>query len=211
MRNDFSPESFFNLSHFEYSDIFHNEEHVWNVIKKISSYLNNIFENKLKGNYAENIWVGENVSIDPTARIEGPAIILDHAKIGFNALVRGNVIIDKHAVVGTSCEVKNSILLNTCKAAHFNYVSDSILGNEVRLGAGAVIVNKRVDRGNVTIKTGNGQRIDTELKKFGSIIGDKSRIGANAVINPGTIIGKNTFVYPLESVYGIHDDNEIIK
>lgn len=211
MRNNFSPESFFNLSQFEYSDIFQNEDHVWNAIKKIPSYLALIFERKLRGNYAENIWIGEGVEIDPTARIEGPAIIQDHATIGFQALIRGNVIVGKHSVIGHASEIKNSILFPNCKAAHFNYVSDSILGNGVRLGVGSVIVNKRVDRGMVSIKVNNSERIDTQLKKFGSIIGDETRVGANAVINPGTIIGKNTLIYPLESVYGVHNDNEIIK
>ena len=191
MRNSFSPELFFNLSQFEYSGIFQKEDYVWNIIKKIPSYMAFLFEGKLKGNYAANIWIGKDVKLDPTARIEGPAIILDNASIGFNALVRGNVIIDKNAIVGHASEVKNSILLSASKAAHFNYVSDSILGNEVRLGVGSVIVNKRVDRGLVTIKVNEHERIDTQLKKFGSIIGDRTRVGANAVINPGTIIGKN--------------------
>ena len=211
MQNNFSPEKFFDLSDFSYADIFTDEVHVWDVIKKISPYLQSLFKSgKIKGNYSENVFIHESAYVDKTARIEGPTVILENAIIGFNAYIHGNVIIGKNAVVGTGTEVKNSIMLNTCKGSHYNYISDSLLGNEVRLGAGAVIVNKRVDRETIKIKLDN-ERIDTGIIKFGSVIGDRSRIGANAVINPGTIIGKNSLIYPLESVFGLHKDNETIK
>ncbi len=211
MHNNFSSENFFDLHNFLYSDLFTSEIHVWDVVKKISPYLTSLFASgAIKGNYSENVFIHPSAFVDKTARIEGPTLILENVQIGFNALIHGNVILDNNVVVGTGAEVKNSVLLNTCKASHYNYVSDSLLGNGVRLGVGAVIVNKRVDRETIKIKVGK-EKIDTGLIKFGSIIGDGSRVGANSVINPGTIIGKNSLVYPLESVFGLHAENEIIK
>lgn len=211
MRQNFSPHAFFDVSQFQYSDIFEGEEHVWNVIPNIGLYISSLFESgKVKGNYSENVYVHKTARIDKTARIYGPTIILENVQVGFHAFIHEHVLLDQNVVIGPGSEIKESMLLNTCKASHFNYISDSILGREVRLGAGAVVVNKRVDRQSITLSVA-GQKIDTGLTKFGSIIGDESRIGANAVINPGTIIGRNSLVYPLESVFGIHTDGEIIK
>jgi UDP-N-acetylglucosamine diphosphorylase / glucose-1-phosphate thymidylyltransferase / UDP-N-acetylgalactosamine diphosphorylase / glucosamine-1-phosphate N-acetyltransferase / galactosamine-1-phosphate N-acetyltransferase len=212
MRQNFSPESFFDLSSFRYKDIFEGEEYVWDVIKKVPDYIQHLFDSgKVKGNYAENVYVHESAKVDTTARIYGPTIIGEGAHVGFNAFIHENVILYNHSVVGPGSEIKASILFDTCKASHFNYVSECILGNEVRLGAGAVTVNKRVDRKNVSIKLPDGTRVDTGVTKFGGIIGDYTRLGSNAVINPGTLIGKNSLVYPLESVFGVHEDGEIIK
>ncbi len=209
--NQFLPEKYFDLGKFTYADIFDNEELVWDVIKKIPSYTEALFASgRLKGNYAENVYIAPSATVDNTARIIGPTIIGEKASIGFNAYIHGHVILDDNVVIGTGCEVKNAILLNTCKSAHFNYIGESILGNQVRIGAGALVVNKRVDRKTIHLKIGEN-KIDTGMTKFGAIIGDNSRVGANAVINPGTVIGQRTLVYPLESVFGLHGDDEIIK
>ena len=208
----YTPDTYFDLSKFVYADIFSKEQFIWNVVKKIRPYLQTLFDSgKVKGNYAENVYIANSAYIDSSARISGPTIIGENVRIDFNAYIHGNVIIDSEAVIGTGSEIKNSILLNTCKASHFNYVSDSLLGNQVRLGVGAVITNKRVDRTNIIIKLPDGTKIDTDSKRFGAIIGDNTRVGANSVINPGTIIGKNSLIYPLESVYGVHKDGEVIK
>src|SRR5476651_1012519 len=146
MQNRFTPIDLFTLSHFSYAELFDGIEYVWEAIPRIGIYINSLFESgKIKGNYSQNVFIAEGAAIDQTARIEGPTIICKNARVGFHSYIRGNVIVGENAVVGSFVEVKNAVLMNTCKLAHFNYVSDSILGNEVRFGVGAVIANKRVD------------------------------------------------------------------
>lgn len=211
MITSFKPTDFFDLSQFVYADLFDNVEHVWDAIPKIAVYLEELFASgKVKGNYAKDVYVEEGAEIDETARILGPTIIRRNAKVRFNANIRGNLIVDENAVVGSFNEVKNSLFMNTSKTSHFNYVSDSLLGNGVRLGVGSVIANKRVDRETIKIKV-QGQIMDTNLTKFGGILGDHSRIGANAVINPGSVLGKKVLVYPTESVFGIHDHETVVR
>jgi NDP-sugar pyrophosphorylase family protein len=207
----FHPSEFFDLSHSSSTELFEKSQNVWEIIPQLAIYLSHLFQSgKVKGNYAQDVYIEEGAEIDDTARILGPTIIKKNAKVSFNAYIHGNVIVEEHAVVGSFSETKNTLLMNTCKISHFNYVSDSILGNGVRFGVGAVVANKRVDRATIKLKI-NNERIDTNLTRFGAIIGDNSRIGANAVINPGTILGKKVLVYPTESVYGVHDHEEIIK
>lgn len=212
MKNTFAPNSFFDLSDFQFADLLQKETHIWDVIKNIAPYIASLFaDGKIKGNYAENVYVDPQATVDQTARVIGPTIICSGARVDFNAYIHGNVILDKNSVVGPGSEIKNSVLLNTCKASHLNYVSDSFLGNQVRLGAGAVITNRRLDRQNIMLGLDTKQKVDTGLTRFGAIIGDGSRIGANSVINPGTILSKNTKVFPLTSVFGTHLTEETIK
>jgi UDP-N-acetylglucosamine diphosphorylase / glucose-1-phosphate thymidylyltransferase / UDP-N-acetylgalactosamine diphosphorylase / glucosamine-1-phosphate N-acetyltransferase / galactosamine-1-phosphate N-acetyltransferase len=208
----FAPEKFFDLNSFVYKDIFQGKTAVWEVVAAIKPFLDSLFnDGRVKGNYAENVYVSPSATVDTTARIIGPAIIGENVQVQFNAYIAGNVILDNNVVIGPYTELKTAILLNTAKMSHRNFASHSILGNQARMGVGSVITDKRVDRSNIMIKVDAEKKIDTGSTRFGAIIGDWSRIGANAVINPGTIIGQRTLIYPLESVHGIHGDNEIVK
>ena len=157
----------------------------------------------------EDIWISKSATIEKSALIIGPCIIDEGAQIRHNAYIRGNVIIGKNAVVGNSCEIKNSILFDEAKAPHFNYVGDSILGYKSHIGAGVILSNLKSDESNVVIK--GKEVINTGLKKVGSFLGDKVEVGCNSVLNPGTIVGVNTSIYPLSNVRGVIDSNKIVK
>lgn len=207
----FKKENFFDLSNCDFSDLFKGNGNVWDVLGKINSYLKELFASgKIKGNYAKDVYVGKNVHIDRSANILGPAIIGEDSYIGDNVLIRGNFIIGRNVRLGHAVEIKNSIILSKATVAHFNYIGDSIIGNEVNLSAGAVVANYRLDKKPVVVNF-NGEKIKTELLKFGAVIGDSSNIGVNSALNPGTILGKRTVVYPLTSVTGVHENDEVIK
>ena len=157
----------------------------------------------------ENIWVANDAIVDSTVSITGPCIIDKGAEIRHNAFIRGSVIIGKNAVLGNSCEIKNAILFDEVQVPHFNYVGDSILGYKAHLGAGVITSNLKSDKSDVIIK--GKELLKTNLKKVGAFIGDNVEIGCNSVLNPGTIIGVNTSVYPLTSVRGAVDANMIVK
>ncbi len=157
----------------------------------------------------ENIWIAKDAFVDDSASISGPCIIDHESEIRHNAFIRGNVIIGRKCVLGNSCEIKNSILFDEVQVPHFNYVGDSILGYKSHLGAGVILSNLRSDKNNVIIKS--NPNIDTKLRKVGAFLGDYTEIGCNSVLNPGTIIGTNTSVYPLTSVRGVIGSNMIVK
>ena len=148
--------------------------------------------------------------VAPTASITGPCIVDSGAQIRHCAFIRGNVIVGKGTVVGNSCEVKNSLLFDEVEAPHFNYVGDSILGYKSHLGAGAITSNIKNDKKNVEIHFPLGS-IKTEMRKLGAIVGDGVQVGCNCVLNPGTVIGKETRIYPLNSVRGWVDEKSIYK
>ena len=158
----------------------------------------------------ENIWVAKSAKISKTSSLNGPLIIDDKAEIRHCAYIRGKVIIGKNAVVGNSTEIKNAILFDGAQVPHYNYVGDSVLGYKAHMGAGSITSNVKSDRGLVSVMC-NGEKINTGLKKFGAIVGDFAEIGCNAVLNPGTIIGKNSNIYPLNSVRGVIKSNSIYK
>lgn len=186
-------------------------EKVWEAIKSLPEFLERLFSGgEIKGNLGENVYIQDGVEVDETARIKGPAIILKGTKIHFNAYIRENVIIGENSKIGHGVEIKNSIVLNNSTIAHFNHIAESIIGNNINFAAGAQVANLRLDRKTVMVEI-NGQKIDTGLPKFGAIIGDNCQIGANSVINPGTILGKNCLVYPLTQVNGTHTPGSIIK
>lgn len=195
------------------SDLFKTVNYPWEVLPLIGDFILDISKSLDKSQYSEispKVWIGKNVSIAPSASISGPAIIQEGTELRHNAFIRGNVIIGKNSVVGNSCELKNSILFNNVQVPHFNYVGDSILGYKSHLGAGVILSNVRSDKKNVNI-TVNGNKITTNLRKFGAIIGDFSEVGCNAVLNPGTILKKNVIVYPTSMVRGIIPENTIYK
>lgn len=158
----------------------------------------------------ENIWVAKNAKIAPTACLNGPLIVDEEAEIRHCAFIRGNAIIGKNAVVGNSTELKNVILFNKVQVPHYNYVGDSILGYRSHMGAGAVTSNVKSDKTLIVVK-GKDQNYETGLKKMGAILGDRVEIGCHCVLNPGTIIGKDSNIYPNSSVRGIIPEKHIYK
>ncbi|MCA0386592.1 MAG: UDP-N-acetylglucosamine pyrophosphorylase [Firmicutes bacterium] len=200
------------LNEIDAKSIFDNVNHPWEVLSKINTFifeyiktLPNDFDN-----IGDDIWVGKGTTIEKSALIKGPAVIGYNCEIRHSAYIRGNVIIGNNVVVGNSTEVKNAILFNRVQIPHFNYVSDSVLGYKAHLGAGVITSNLKSDGTLVKVKFGYNT-METGLRKFGAIIGDFAEVGCNAVLNPGTILGKNSIVYPLCSVRGVIPENSIMK
>ena len=192
------------LSRFEYP--WEALPHISEIITELGSTLSPD-EYRLMG---ENIWVAKDAYVAPTAFINGPCIICRGAEIRHCAYIRGNAIVGSNAVVGNSVELKNCILFDCVQVPHFNYVGDSILGYKSHMGAGAITSNVKSDKSLVTVKF-NDQKIESGLKKFGAILGDYVEIGCNSVLNPGTVIGSGSNVYPLSSVRGYVPQKSIFK
>lgn len=201
---ELKTENLLNLEETIAKGIFEESKYPWEIIPSIKDYIlelgkkldKNIFEEK-----GENIWIAKSAKVSPTAYINGPVIIDEEAEIRHCAFIRGNAIIGKGAVVGNSTEVKNAIIFNKVQIPHYNYVGDSILGYKAHMGASSILSNVRSDKKNATIKY-NGEKIETNLRKMGSILGDEAEIGCGAILNPGTIIARKKIVYPLTSMSG---------
>lgn len=179
--------------------------HIGEIIFEISKTLNNDYQE-----ISPNVFVHKSVKIDKSATIIGPCLVLENSEIRVNAYIRGNVIIGKNCVIGNSTELKNAILFDEVKVPHFNYIGDSLLGYKAHFGAGSLTSNVKSDESNVTL-TINSEKIKTNRKKIGALVGDKVEIGCNAVLTPGSIIGKNTTIYPLVMVRGEIPENKIVK
>ena len=188
-------------------------EYPWQILPKIKEFILELGPTLSEEDYyllKENVWVARGVKISPTADITGPTIICEGAEIRPSAFIRGSAIVGRGAVVGNSTELKNAILFDGVQVPHFNYVGDSILGYRSHTGAGAITSNVKSDKTLVTLNTPFG-RIETGLKKFGAILGDFVEVGCNSVMNPGTVIGRCSNVYPLSSVRGFVPANSILK
>mgnify|MGYP004585084385 FL=1 len=194
-------------------DIFDGLEYPFEALKKIGEFIIELGKTLKEEDYikkGDNIWISKQADVAPTALINGPAIICKNAQIRHCAFIRGNAIIGEDSVVGNSTELKNVILFNNVQVPHYNYVGDSILGYKSHMGAGSITSNVKSDKSLVTVNI-NGAKIETGLKKFGAILGDFVEIGCNSVLNPGSIIGRNTNVYPLSMVRGFVNPNSIYK
>ncbi len=203
----------FDLSQTIAKDLIEKSTYPWEVLPKISKYiieLGNTLDKEKYNVINENIWIAKTAKVAKTAEIVGPVIICDNAEIRHSAYIRGNAIIGENAVVGNSTELKNVILFNNVQVPHYNYVGDSILGYKAHLGASALTSNVKSDKTNIVVKY-DGEIIETALRKFGAIVGDNVEVGCGSVLNPGTIIGKNTNIYPLSSVRGVIKSNSIYK
>lgn len=200
------------MQSFEHRVLFDGISNVWEVLPKIEPYILSLFEqNAFKANYnnSKNIFIGKGTLISKGALILGPAIIGENCFIGHASLIRENCLVGDNVHIGHGVEVKSSLFLNSSTSAHLNYVGNSIIGNLVNISGGAMIANYRLDKKPVTIKLSAGD-VSTNLEKFGAVIGDGAIIGVNSVLNPGTLLGRNTVVYPLKSVVGFYKNGEKI-
>lgn len=191
--------------------LFDECEYPWEMLPKIKDLAKKIIAEGLEGYtlIADGVLVGENVKIYPTATIEGPTVIGSGTEVRPGAFIRGGVITGENCVIGNSSELKNCILLNKVQIPHYNYVGDSILGNKAHTGAGTICSNLKSDGKNIVIH--GDEEYETNLRKIGGILADGADVGCSSVINPGTIIGKNTSVYPLTSLRGVYPANCIVK
>ncbi len=183
----------------------------WEMLPKIREYILELIEKGVEGYtlYSDGVLVGENVKIYPNVTIEAPAIIGSGSEIRPGAFIRGNVITGENCVLGNSCEFKNCVLLDRVQAPHYNYIGDSVLGNHAHMGAGAICSNLKSDGKTVVIH--GDEDYQTGLRKIGGILADEADIGCGCVVNPGTVIGKNTSVYPLTALRGVYPANCIVK
>ncbi len=189
------------------------EEYPWQILGKIKEYireLGNMLDPERFTKAAPDVWIARSAKVASSAFINGPAIIDEEAEIRHCAFIRGAAIVGKKAVVGNSTELKNVILFNRVQVPHFNYIGDSILGFRAHMGAGAITSNVKSDSSLVKIKLG-GECVETGLKKCGAMIGDGVEVGCNSVLNPGTVIGPRTIIYPLSAVRGFVPADSIYK
>lgn len=206
-------QNLYNLEETIAKDIFGGLTYPWEVLPKISDFIVKLGETLDTGLYekrGENIWVAKSAKVAPTAFLNGPLIIDEGAEIRHCAFIRGNAIVGKNCVVGNSTELKNVILFNSVQVPHYNYVGDSILGYKSHMGAGSITSNVKSDKTLVVVKDGKDE-VKTGLKKFGAMLGDYVEVGCNSVLNPGSVIGSHTNVYPLSMVRGVVADHSIYK
>ena len=185
----------------------------YEVLPAISEYIVTRGESLPEDRYekwGDNVWIARSASVAESASITGPVIIDEEAEVRHCAFIRGNAIVGKGAVVGNSTELKNVILFNKVQVPHYNYVGDSILGFKAHMGAGSITSNVKSDKTLVVVKYGE-EKIETGLKKFGAMLGDQVEIGCNSVLNPGTVIGRDTNVYPVSMVRGCIPERSIYK
>ena len=194
-------------------DLFDGLTYPWEALSKISDFIKTIgptldpekFEHR-----GENIWVAKSAKVAPTALLNGPLIIDEEAEVRHCAFVRGSAIVGKGSIVGNSTELKNVVIFNSVQVPHYNYVGDSVLGYKSHMGAGSITSNVKSDKTLVVVKDAE-EKIETGLKKFGAMLGDYVEVGCNSVLNPGTVIGCHSNIYPLSMVRGVVPANSIYK
>ena len=194
-------------------DIFDGVTYPWEVLPKIGSFIMELGKTLSEDEYekrGENIWIAKSAYVAPTAYINGPAIIGKNAEVRHCAFIRGNAIVGEGAVVGNSTELKNVILFNKVQVPHYNYVGDSVLGFKSHMGAGSITSNVKSDKKLVVVKTPEGM-LETGMKKFGAMLGDEVEVGCGSVLNPGTVVGSHSNIYPLSSVRGYIPGGSIYK
>ncbi len=201
----------FELNNSYIAPLFQDREYPWEVLPKIKEYINELIKKGIPGytEISEGVLIGENVKIYPTATIEAPAIIGSGTEVRPGAFIRGSVITGENCVLGNSSELKNCVLLDRVQVPHYNYVGDSVLGNFAHMGAGSICSNLKSDGKSVVIH--GEEDIKTGLRKIGAILADHADIGCGCVLNPGTVVGKNTSVYPLTALRGVYPPDSIVK
>jgi NDP-sugar pyrophosphorylase family protein len=212
----FAPDKFLDLSETEHSLLFEDVENVWQALPKIAAYLQFRLKPAVLGKLvgkpfiSNAVYIGKGTIVEHGAMIKGPAWIGENCEIRNGAYIRENVILGNGVVAGNSSEFKNCLVFNDAEIPHYNYVGDSILGHKAHLGAGVILSNVRLDRAPVSVATAEGA-VKTGLRKFGAVIGDRSEIGCNAVLSPGSIIGRSCIVYPGVQWRGVLADHSIAK
>lgn len=205
-------ESLYTLEETIASPLLESVEFPWEALPKIKDFILELGKSLPSDKFdevKENVWVAKSATVAPTAFLNAPCIVDEEAEVRHCAFVRGNAIIGKGAVVGNSTELKNVILFNKVQVPHYNYVGDSILGFKAHMGAGSITSNVKSDK--TLVKVHAGEDVETGLKKFGAMLGDNVEVGCNSVLNPGTVIGKNTNIYPTSMVRGFVPANSIYK
>ena len=213
MMKDFTISNMLDLNETIAAELFEGKTYPWEVLPEIGDFIIKLGKTLDPSEYeekGENVWIARSATVAPTASITGPAIIGRDAEVRHCAFIRGKAIVGEGAVVGNSTELKNAVLFNKVQVPHYNYVGDSILGYKAHMGAGSITSNVKSDKKLITIKGPDGN-IDTGIKKIGAFLGDNVEIGCGSVLNPGTIIGRNSNIYPLSSVRGCIKSGSIYK
>ena len=206
-------ENLYNLEETLAKELFEGKTYPWEVLPEIGAFIVRLGNTLPQDKYekrGENIWIARTASVFSSAYIGGPAIIDEDAEVRQCAFIRGNAIVGKGAVVGNSTELKNVILFNKVQVPHYNYVCDIVLGYKAHMGAGSITSNVKSDKTLVVVKS-EGGNIETGLKKFGAMLGDQVEVGCNSVLNPGSVIGRQTNIYPLSRVRGYIPEKSIYK
>jgi NDP-sugar pyrophosphorylase family protein len=212
----FAPADYLDLKQTDHAALFDGVTQAWEVLPRLVHYFEEKLVPKNLGKMigqpviGEKVFIGEGTVVEPGAYIKGPAWIGPNCHIRHGAYIRENVIVGAGSAVGNSSEIKNSILFNGCQVPHYNYVGDSILGAKVHLAAGVIVSNLKLNGDFVTLRVGNAV-LTTGLRKFGALIGDEAEVGCNAVINPGSILGRRSLIYPGVSWRGVLPANSIAK
>lgn len=213
MRQEITIANLYDLNETIASELFEGVTFPWEVLPKIHDFILALGATLPADRFeriGEDIWVAKSAKVASSACLNGPLIIDEEAEVRHCAFVRGNAIVGKGAVVGNSTELKNVVLFNKVQVPHYNYVGDSVLGFRSHMGAGSITSNVKSDKTPVVVHNGE-ERIPTGLKKFGAMLGDNVEVGCNSVLNPGTVIGRNSNVYPTSSVRGVVPANSIYK
>ncbi len=206
-------EGLLDLSHTIAAGLFKNIEYPWQALPLIGAFIKQLGPTLSEDEYEhreEFVWIARTAVVAPSASITGPCIICGGAEVRQCAFIRGNAIVGTDATVGNSTELKNVVLFDAVQVPHYNYVGDSILGYKAHMGAGSITSNVKSDKTLVVVKSA-GEQIETGIKKFGAILGDFVEVGCNSVLNPGTVVGRNTNIYPLSSVRGVIPPDSIYK
>jgi len=212
----YSPADYLDLEHTDHRSLFEKVTNVWEALPLIASYLQFRLKPAIRGKQigrpfiSNAVYIGEGTIIEQGAVVKGPAWIGDRCEIRAGCYIRENVVVGNDAVLGNSCELKNCIIFDGAQVPHFNYVGDSILGHKAHLGAGVILSNVRLDHGEVIVR-GPESATPSGLKKFGAIVGDRAEIGCNSVLSPGSVVGRDTIIYPGVQWKGVLPANSVAK
>ncbi len=213
MMKDFTIEKLLDLNETIAKELFEGKTYPWEVLPEIGAFIERLGKTLSAEEYEcrdGNIWIAKSAKVAPTACVNGPCIIGKEAEVRHCAFIRGNAIVGEGAVVGNSTELKNVVLFNKVQVPHYNYVGDSVLGFKSHMGAGSICSNVKSDKKLVVVKE-KEEQVETGLKKFGAMLGDNVEVGCGSVLNPGTVIGRNSNIYPLSPVRGCVPANSIYK
>ncbi len=213
MMKDVTIENLLDLNETIAKELFEGKTYPWEVLPEIGAFIEKLGKTLPAEEYAcrdGNVWLAKSAKVAPTACVNGPCIIGKEAEVRHCAFIRGNAIVGEGAVVGNSTELKNVVLFNKVQVPHYNYVGDSVLGFKSHMGAGSICSNVKSDKKLVVVKD-KEEQVETGLKKFGAMLGDNVEVGCGSVLNPGTVIGRNSNIYPLSPVRGCVPANSIYK